>query len=84
MEEITKLVKAKKAVVGTQLTLKFLKEGKLSKVYLSANAPLEVKDDIKTYAAISGVEIVELDVPNDELGVICKKPFPISVLGALK
>ena len=33
------------------------------------------------YAKLSNVEVVNLDIPNDELGLACKKQFSISILG---
>lgn len=84
MEDIKKLVKDKKVFIGTQQTMKNLKTGKVAKVFLTSNCPEDVKDDIKHYAKISGTEVAELDIPNDELGVMCRKQFPISVLGIIK
>ena len=37
--------------------------------------------DIVEYAKLSDVEVVDTAVPNDVLGTLCKKPFPISVIG---
>ncbi len=82
--DIKKILKSKKLVIGTEKTLKNLKRGKASKVYETANSPERIKEDIKQYAKLSKAELIELDVPNDELGVICKKPFSISVLSVAK
>jgi large subunit ribosomal protein L30e len=82
--DIKKMLKSKKLVIGTEKTLKNLKKGNTSKVYLTANCPKSIKDDIKNYAKLNKAELVELNLPNDELGVICKKPFSISVLSVAK
>lgn len=79
--EIKKLLKAKNIIIGTERTLKGLKLGKISKVYLSANCSEKVKDSIEHYSKFGKVSVVKLKYPNDELGVLCKKPFSISVLG---
>ena len=84
IEDIKKLVKAGKAIVGSEETIKNLKLSKLSKVYLSANCPEEVKANVHYYAELSGAEVVQLVIPNDELGTICRKPFVISVLSVPK
>lgn len=84
IEEIRKMVKEGKAVVGTREVLKQLKLGKISKVYITVNCPERVKKDVENYASLSGATVVQLDQPNDELGVLCKKPFSISVLGLAK
>ncbi len=84
LDEIKKIIKDKKLVIGTEQTIKNLKQGKIKKVYLSSNCPKKVKEDIVHYAKTFGSEVEVLDVRNDELGVACKKPFSISVLSLLK
>ena len=82
--EIKKIIRAGNAVVGTEITLKNLKLGRVEKVLLSSNCPAKVEKDINHYAALGNAELHKLEYPNDELGVICKKPFSVSVLSILK
>jgi large subunit ribosomal protein L30e len=83
-QELRKLLETGKVVIGTDLVMKQMKLGKISKVFLTVNCPDEVKEEIEHYAKISKAEVVLLQIPNDELGVVCKKPFSISVAGILK
>ena len=82
--EIKKLMKSGNVIIGTEKTIKSLKLGRIQKVLLSANCPSKVEKDINYYAGLDNVEFHKLDYQNDELGVICKKPFSISVLALLK
>lgn len=82
--EVRRLMEAGKLEIGTELVLKKLKTGKISKVFLTSNCPEEVKEDIERYAALSKAEVVQLDMPNEELGIVCKKPFSISIAGLVK
>ncbi|MEM4247414.1 MAG: ribosomal L7Ae/L30e/S12e/Gadd45 family protein [Candidatus Woesearchaeota archaeon] len=82
--EIKKLMVDKRLVLGTERVQKLLRQGKLAKVYLSSNCPSGLKEDFVRYCALSGIECQELQVSNEELGVWCKRPFVISVLGVLK
>ena len=82
--EIKKLLKAKSLVIGTENTLKNLKLGRIDRVILSSNCPDKVAEDLGYYAGLSKAETVRVPYPNEELGVICKKPFSISVLSILK
>jgi len=82
--EIKKLLENKQLTIGTSATLKKLKLGKVAKVFLSSNAPKNVVDDIAYYSKLGKVSVIELDYSNIELGTICKKPFPISVLSVSK
>ena len=82
--EIKKLVKSKQLVIGTQRAIKSLKISKVQKILMSSNCPEKVEKDINYYAGINGTETYKLDLSNEELGILCKKPFSISVLALLK
>jgi large subunit ribosomal protein L30e len=84
VRELRSYIKNKKAIIATNTTLKNLKRGKLEKIFISSNCPEKTEKDLLYYARLSGVKVVKLKHPNDELGIICKKPFSISVLGLLK
>lgn len=83
-DDIRKLLGSEKLIMGAERTIKALRAGTLAKVYLANNVEEETLDDIEQFSNIAGVEIIETGMPNDELGVLCKKPFSISVLGVLK
>lgn len=82
--EIKKMLKSGTMVIGTERTVKNLKLGRVQKVMVSSNCPAGVEKEISYYSTLSGAEVHKLDYPNDELSVICKKPFSISVLAMLK
>jgi large subunit ribosomal protein L30e len=84
IDEVKKVVKAGKVVLGKEETIKGLKLGRLGKVYLTSNCPEELKADVAYYAELAAAEVVQLAIPNDELGTICRKPFVISVMGVPK
>ncbi|MBR9699223.1 hypothetical protein GOV09_02110 [Candidatus Woesearchaeota archaeon] len=86
MEELTefkKIIKSKEFIAGTGVTIKLLRQKRLKKIWLSSNVPETVKKDILQYASMAETPVASLPVPNDELGVLCKKQFPVSV-AALK
>ena len=82
--EIKDNLKSDKLVFGTERTMKLFKNKKLSKVFVSLNTDEETMKDIIYYSGFVDTKIVKLDVRNDELGVFCKKPFFISVIGLMK
>jgi ribosomal protein L30E len=84
INEIKKLVKTNKLIIGSASTLKKLRNGKLEKIWLSLNTPNTVKDELVKYANISKTSVIQLSIPNDEFGVICKKQFSVSVVSVLK
>ena len=81
MKELKEAIKAGKGLIfGTQRTLKKLKMSEVKKVYVSSNCPKDVLDDLEHYTKLHNIPLVKLNENNEELGVICKKPFFISVL----
>ena len=84
LTELRKHVQGSKFVMGTDVVMKHLKHSRLAKVFVASNCPDKMKGDIRHYCSVAGCELVELAVPNDELGVMCKKPFSIAVVGVLK
>ncbi len=86
LTELRKHVQGSKFVMGTDVVMKHLRHSRLAKVFVASNCPDKVKGDIRHYCSVAGAGcgFVELAVPNDELGVMCKKPFSIAVVGVLK
>ncbi|MDP6647912.1 MAG: ribosomal L7Ae/L30e/S12e/Gadd45 family protein [Candidatus Woesearchaeota archaeon] len=82
--EIKKLIKEKELVIGTERTIKNLKLGRVEKIILSSNCAENVISDLNSYARLGNVETIRINYLNEELGVICKKLFSISVLSILK
>ncbi len=64
---------------GAEVNLKKAQRGELKKIYLTKNC--KEKETLLKQAKNSEIEIIELEQNNVELGVLCKKPFSISVLG---
>jgi large subunit ribosomal protein L30e len=84
VDDIKKLIKSESMIIGSDRVIKALRKKDLEKIFLASNAPPSITDDIKHYAGLTGTPVEQLEVPNDELGVVCKKPFSISVLGLKK
>ena len=81
MEDLKKALQENKVIIGKDRVLKKLRIGKLERVYLASNCPLQMKEDIKHFAKINNIKVVEAKENNEQLGIICKKQFSISVLG---
>jgi len=83
-EEIKKLLTSKKLLLGKDEVLKNIRKGLVARVFIASNCPKETLDDLTNYGKMSGYELFETKLPNDELGTVCKKPFSVSVIGVLK
>ncbi|PIZ51389.1 50S ribosomal protein L30 [Candidatus Woesearchaeota archaeon CG_4_10_14_0_2_um_filter_33_13] len=88
ISEELKLLKEKvkdgKAILGTERVLKQLRLGNLDRIFLASNCPSEVKKDLTINAGLVGATLIDLELSNEELGVLCKKNFFITVLGIVK
>ncbi|HYD03564.1 MAG TPA: ribosomal L7Ae/L30e/S12e/Gadd45 family protein [Alphaproteobacteria bacterium] len=83
-EDIRKLLTTKKLIIGGDEVLKNARKGGLSKVYYASNADKLTIKDLTKYADLSGFELLDTKLSNDDLGTTCKKPFSISIIGVLK
>lgn len=81
IDEVRAVLKEGHMVIGSKQTLALLREKKLKKVFLAANAPAALVQNVTHYSAITGVQVVPLQQSNEELGTLFKKPFSISVIG---
>ena len=80
VEEIKKLMKEGKIIIGTKTVIKSLRNNSIEKVFLASNCKAETVDEIEHGSKLNSIPVVRIRYPNDELGVICKKPFSISAL----
>ncbi len=80
MDELRKALKETTISFGTENTIKRIKNANAKKVFLSSNCPESTRKKIEYYSKLGNIGIIQLDIPNDEIGLICKKPFSISVL----
>lgn len=80
LEDFKKALGGKKIIYGTNETVKALKLGKVKEVFISSNCPKKVVDDLQHYAKQSGAVVKKLEIPDKEVGLLCKKRYSISVL----
>ena len=80
LTELKKALKEKTITFGTEKTLKLLRDGKAKKVFISSNCPEATKETIEYYVKLNNIDLIKLRIPNDEIGLTCKKQFGISVL----
>ena len=83
-EDIKKAIEKKTLIIGSNSTIKKLKQGKLSKIILSNNSPSNFKEEILHLAKLSNVDVVESEKNNEGLGILCRKQFKITALGIVK
>jgi len=53
-------------------------------IFLAKNVPENIKKDIEYYQKLGNFEVEVLNYSNEEVGLLLKKPFKISVISILK
>ena len=84
ISELKNALKEDKAVLGWNSIERLIKSGVVKKVFISVKASEKVLEDVSHYSKISGFVVEEFVGDAYELGVLCKKPFPVSVLGVME
>ena len=76
--ELRAAVKEGRAVLGIGRTTKLLKKGEGKFVVIASNCPKS--EELKYYAKLANIELIEFQGNNVELGALARKPFRVSAL----
>ena len=82
--EIKVALKSGKVVLGTKQTLKLLRLGKLKVVVMAKTVPADVASDVEYYAKLSNTPVISYSGSSYDLGLVCGKPFPVTLLGVVE
>lgn len=85
LKALQKYVKDKPNLLlfGAKQTFKQIKLGKIKEVFLADDCMPEIKEKIENYSKFSNIQINKMSQNKEELALICKKGFPISIIGVL-
>ncbi|MBU1111214.1 MAG: ribosomal L7Ae/L30e/S12e/Gadd45 family protein [archaeon] len=81
IQDLKQALLDKKAIFGKDEVIKGLRRGTLKKVFMAKNLPVDTKGDLEHYSKLAGVELIQLDQDNEEIGVLAKQNFFISMVG---
>ena len=73
-------VESGKVEFGARTGLLASLTGKAKLFVTASNTPAEIKEKVGKYAKNSSVPLIEFEGSSMELGSVCGKPFPVSVL----
>ncbi|MEM4295887.1 MAG: 50S ribosomal protein L30e [Candidatus Anstonellales archaeon] len=82
-KKISVLVETGKILVGTRKSIKALLTGNPKLVIYASNIDEQKKDEIKKLGEKASVKTIEFNGSSIQLGKLCGKIFPVSVLVAL-
>jgi len=58
--------------------------GKAKLFVLASNTPAQTREKVQAYSKASNIPVIEFEGSTMELGSVCGKPFPISVLSVFE
>lgn len=58
--------------------------GKAKLFVLASNTPIQTREKVQAYSKASSIPVIEFEGSTMELGSVCGKPFPISVLSVFE
>jgi len=81
--ELRRLLKTGKVVVGAKRSLDAIRLGKARGVVLATKLPKYIEDDVLYYAKLSGIKVIRFPGSSYELGTAVGKPFPITTIAII-
>ncbi len=81
LSELKKHAGSKKLIIGKDRVLKMLRKNNIKEIFLSANCGPDTLEDVESFAKKFDVKISRLKITNDDMGVVVKKPFAVSIAG---
>lgn len=84
MTDLKKIIRDGNIIIGKDVVLKKLRAGEISQVFVVKNCPTDVLAELNHMKSISEFDLVQTEYTNRELGVLCKKPFSIAIIGIPK
>jgi large subunit ribosomal protein L30e len=79
-DEIRSAVSKGEAIIGYRRSLKYLKTNVPKLVVIANNIPEHMKRNIENALSVSKAKLEVFENDSVSLGVLCGKPFPVSVI----
>lgn len=81
--EIKNVVRTGKYILGSKRSLRAMLTGKARAVIIAEKVLPTVEADVLHYAKLGGLPVVRYPGTSYELGLLCGKQFPVSVIAIL-
>ncbi len=81
--EIKNVLKSGKVVLGFNRSLKTVMLGKAKAVIIASKIPKNFSDDVRRYADLSGIPVINFPGSSKDLGLVCGKSFPLTTIAVL-
>ena len=81
--EIKSIVRTGKFVLGSKRSLKAIMMGRAKAVIVASKILPTIEADVLHYAKLGGVPVIRYQGTSYDLGLVCGKQFPVSVMAIL-
>ncbi|MBI4009902.1 MAG: 50S ribosomal protein L30e [Candidatus Aenigmarchaeota archaeon] len=79
-EEIQTALKTDNAILGYRRSIRFIKLNQAKLIVMASNAPDKIKNEIEHISKLSNSKFELFSGNSKDLGILCGRPFPVSVL----
>ena len=69
-----------KVQLGSKVAVRELRRGRARLAIIASNCPPEVRETIENHGKLSNIPVMEHPKNSVDLGILCGKPFPVSVV----
>lgn len=81
--EIKSVIRTGKFVLGSKGSLKAILMGKAKAVVVASKIPPTIEADVLYYAKLGNIPVIRYPGTSYDLGLVCGKQFPVSVMAIL-
>ena len=79
-DDIQSAIKANKAIVGYNESIKYIKTNTPKMIIVANNLPISVRQELEYNAKVAKTKFEIFDGTSRELGIVCGKPFPVTMI----
>jgi len=78
--ELRKAINTGKVYLGSKVAIREIRRGRAKMAILSSSCPKKIKNIINNLAELSNIKVIKHKKNSLDLGMLCGKPFPVSVI----
>ncbi len=78
--EIRMAINTGRVHLGSKVAVREMRRGRARMAIVSINCPEDIKEIIGNYGKLSEIPVLSHQKDSLDLGVLCGKPFPVSVI----
>jgi len=79
-DTIQDALKVNKAILGYRQSIKFIKLDEPKMIVVAKNIPENMRKEVEHNAKVSNSKLQVFEGSSKDLGVICGKPYPVSII----